>query len=115
MRLHVGVVHGPPRTAGRAAVSELRGLDARIVLGGASFSYEGPVHSYVDAIGRPVPMQDKVPIHLGGSGPKRTLPLVARYADWWNCPVNDVDRLDELRPSIGNARISMQRVIALAP
>lgn len=82
---------------------------------GEPFTFDGPVHSYVDAIGRPVPVQARVPIHLGGSGPKRTLPLVARYADWWNCPVYDVDRIDELRESIGNARISMQRVVALAP
>ncbi len=81
---------------------------------GDTFSYDGPVHSYVDAIGRPVPVQAKIPIHLGGSGPKRTLPLVARFADWWNCPVYDVDRIDELRASIGSARVSMQRVVALA-
>jgi alkanesulfonate monooxygenase SsuD/methylene tetrahydromethanopterin reductase-like flavin-dependent oxidoreductase (luciferase family) len=81
---------------------------------GEAFTYHGPVHSYRDAIGRPVPVQPKIPVHLGGAGPKRTLPLVARYADWWNCPVYAVDRLDELRGSIGNARISLQRVIALA-
>jgi alkanesulfonate monooxygenase SsuD/methylene tetrahydromethanopterin reductase-like flavin-dependent oxidoreductase (luciferase family) len=81
---------------------------------GETFSYDGPLHSYRDAIGRPVPLQATIPVHLGGAGPKRTLPLVARYADWWNCPVYAVDRLDELRPSIGNARISLQRVVGLA-
>jgi alkanesulfonate monooxygenase SsuD/methylene tetrahydromethanopterin reductase-like flavin-dependent oxidoreductase (luciferase family) len=26
------------------------------------------------------------PIHVGGAGERRTLPLVARYAEVWNCP-----------------------------
>src|SRR5262249_60382330 len=26
------------------------------------------------------------PIHVGGAGEKRTLPVVARHADVWNCP-----------------------------
>jgi alkanesulfonate monooxygenase SsuD/methylene tetrahydromethanopterin reductase-like flavin-dependent oxidoreductase (luciferase family) len=26
------------------------------------------------------------PIHVGGAGERRTLPLVARHADEWNCP-----------------------------
>jgi hypothetical protein len=26
------------------------------------------------------------PIHVGGAGEKRTLPIVARHADVWNCP-----------------------------
>src|SRR5436190_19069660 len=67
---------------------------------GESFSYEGPLHSYRDAVGRPVPVQSKIPVHLGGAGPRRTLPLVARYADWWNCPVYAVDRLAGMRESI---------------
>jgi alkanesulfonate monooxygenase SsuD/methylene tetrahydromethanopterin reductase-like flavin-dependent oxidoreductase (luciferase family) len=29
--------------------------------------------------------QRATPIMVGGNGPKRTLPLVARYADIWNC------------------------------
>src|SRR5437763_8258012 len=30
--------------------------------------------------------QPRPRIHVGGSGEKRTFPLVARYADVWNCP-----------------------------
>jgi alkanesulfonate monooxygenase SsuD/methylene tetrahydromethanopterin reductase-like flavin-dependent oxidoreductase (luciferase family) len=38
-----------------------------------------------DAQVRPVPVQTPhPPIWIGGSGPTRTLPLVARYADAWH-------------------------------
>jgi hypothetical protein len=30
--------------------------------------------------------QPRPPIHIGGAGPKYTMPLVARYADVWNVP-----------------------------
>jgi alkanesulfonate monooxygenase SsuD/methylene tetrahydromethanopterin reductase-like flavin-dependent oxidoreductase (luciferase family) len=48
-------------------------------------SYDGRVVSLRDAQLRPVPVQQPhPPIWIGGSGPKRTLPLVARYADVWH-------------------------------
>jgi alkanesulfonate monooxygenase SsuD/methylene tetrahydromethanopterin reductase-like flavin-dependent oxidoreductase (luciferase family) len=34
---------------------------------------------------RPI-QQPHPPIHVGGAGERRTLPLVARHADAWNCP-----------------------------
>jgi alkanesulfonate monooxygenase SsuD/methylene tetrahydromethanopterin reductase-like flavin-dependent oxidoreductase (luciferase family) len=42
------------------------------------------------------------------------MPLVEGFADWWNCPGYALDRLDELRPLAGNARISTQHPIGLA-
>jgi len=38
-----------------------------------------------------------VPIHLGGAGERLTMPLVARFADWWNCPSYGMDRFAALR------------------
>lgn len=35
------------------------------------------------------------PIHVGGAGPRRTLPIVARHADVWNCPTYALDVLPE--------------------
>jgi alkanesulfonate monooxygenase SsuD/methylene tetrahydromethanopterin reductase-like flavin-dependent oxidoreductase (luciferase family) len=32
----------------------------------------------------PAPLQDRLPIMIGGSGEKKTLRTVARYADMWN-------------------------------
>src|SRR5439155_6850210 len=48
-------------------------------------SYEGRVVSLQDAQLRPAPVQQPhPPIWIGGSGPRRTLPLVTRYADVWH-------------------------------
>jgi alkanesulfonate monooxygenase SsuD/methylene tetrahydromethanopterin reductase-like flavin-dependent oxidoreductase (luciferase family) len=81
---------------------------------GERFSFRGRFHELEDAIGRPVPVQPKIPIHIGGGGRRYTLPLAARYADWWNCPSYAVDDLEELMPLAGNARVSVQHPIGLA-
>ena len=48
-------------------------------------SYDGKVVSLKDAQLRPASVQQPhPPIWIGGGGPKRTLPLVARYADVWH-------------------------------
>ena len=82
---------------------------------GEPFDYDGAHHRLRRAIGRPVPAQARVPIHIGGGGPKLTMPLVEALADWWNCPGYALDRIDELRPLAGSARISTQHPIGLAP
>src|SRR3954471_23966026 len=66
-------------------------------------SYDGKVVSLHDAQLRPVPVQQPhPPIWIGGSGPKRTLPLVAKFADVWhsfgtpNSMREAYDRIDQL-------------------
>lgn len=81
---------------------------------GETFDYAGEHFTLHQATGRPVPVQSRVPIHIGGGGPKLTMPLVNRFADWWNCPGYALDRLDDLRPLAGSARISVQHPIGLA-
>jgi len=51
-----------------------------------------------------------IPLILGGTG-RRMMGLVRRYADWWNLPVNHLDRLPELAPSAGSARLSVQQMV----
>ena len=52
---------------------------------GETVSYDGKVVSLADAQMSPLPVQrPHPPIWIGGQGPKRTLPLVARYADVWH-------------------------------
>ncbi len=52
---------------------------------GERVSYDGRRVSLADAQLLPRPVQDpRPPIWVGGTGPRRTLPLAARYADVWH-------------------------------
>ena len=106
---------GPEPPALRAAKlrETLEILD--LMFSGETFDYDGTHVRLQRAIGRPVPAQAHIPVHIGGGGPKLTMPLVERFADWWNCPGYALDRIDELRPLAGDARISTQHPIGLAP
>ena len=53
---------------------------------GEPFDYSGAHYELAGAVGRPVPVQPRIPVHIGGAGPKLTMPLVREFADWWNCP-----------------------------
>ena len=71
-------------------------------------SYDGRSVSLHDAQLRPVPVQQPhPPIWIGGSGPRRTLPLVAKYADVWHTwgtpnSLRDTNtRVDELAAEAG--------------
>lgn len=81
---------------------------------GRSVDYEGTFYTLRGATVSPRPLAGRVPVVIGGSGPRLTMPLVARYADWWNCPSYAVNRLDELKPLSGNARTSSQHPVGLA-
>jgi alkanesulfonate monooxygenase SsuD/methylene tetrahydromethanopterin reductase-like flavin-dependent oxidoreductase (luciferase family) len=61
----------------------------------------------------PTPMAP-IPITIGGVG-KRTLALVREHAQWWNLPIHELERLDELRGQVGDARVSVQAMVALVP
>jgi F420-dependent oxidoreductase-like protein len=51
----------------------------------ASVTFTGKHYQLVDARNEPKPLQQpRLPIHIGGDGEKRLLPLVARQADWWS-------------------------------
>jgi alkanesulfonate monooxygenase SsuD/methylene tetrahydromethanopterin reductase-like flavin-dependent oxidoreductase (luciferase family) len=106
---------GPEAPAVRSAKlrESLEILD--LMFAGETFDYDGEHFTLQRAIGRPVPAQTRIPVHIGGGGPKLTMPLVERFADWWNCPGYALDRIDELRPLAGGARVSTQHPIGLAP
>lgn len=64
--------------------------------------------------------QSPVRILVGGNGSKRTLPLVARYADIWNCQVAEPaafketnTRLDELICAAGRQAGEVKRTVIL--
>jgi alkanesulfonate monooxygenase SsuD/methylene tetrahydromethanopterin reductase-like flavin-dependent oxidoreductase (luciferase family) len=109
-----GIDAGPPKVRAARLRETITILDA--MFAGEPFDHDGDAHRMRGAIGRPRPVQQpRPPLHIGGAGPRLTMPIVRDHADWWNCPTYAVDRLDELRPLAGDARVSVQRPVALAP
>ncbi|NMO56134.1 TIGR03560 family F420-dependent LLM class oxidoreductase [Actinoplanes sp. TBRC 11911] len=45
---------------------------------------DGEYYQVADAVCEPKPVQDRMPLLIGGSGEKRMLGIVAEYADAWN-------------------------------
>jgi alkanesulfonate monooxygenase SsuD/methylene tetrahydromethanopterin reductase-like flavin-dependent oxidoreductase (luciferase family) len=64
-------------------LDEAVGLMRRL-LDGERFDHEGRFYRFADALIAPRPVQDHLPILVGGSGPRKTLRTVARLADAWN-------------------------------
>ncbi|GAB4130265.1 MAG: LLM class F420-dependent oxidoreductase [Roseiflexaceae bacterium] len=82
-------------------------------------SYQGQFYNLHEAELLPRPQRPGGPrIMIGGNGPKRTLPLTARYADIWNgvfiSPADFQERnqaLDQHLDAIGRPRNSVQRTL----
>jgi alkanesulfonate monooxygenase SsuD/methylene tetrahydromethanopterin reductase-like flavin-dependent oxidoreductase (luciferase family) len=85
----------------------------RLLFTGEPVTYNGRFVELDGAFCHPTPVQDPLPIHIGGAGERLTLPLVRQHAHWWNCPSYAVDRLDSLLPLVGDARVSVQHPVAL--
>ena len=81
-------------------------------------TFQGNYYQLQEAVLMPRP-QRKTPIMIGGDGPKRMLPMVARYADVWNCRGsldNFKDRsalLDDLLLAEGRQPGDVKRTIML--
>jgi alkanesulfonate monooxygenase SsuD/methylene tetrahydromethanopterin reductase-like flavin-dependent oxidoreductase (luciferase family) len=80
---------------------------------GETIDYAGEYHTLTAAQQNPKPLAD-LPIIIGGAG-ERTLQAVAKHADWWNLPIYALDKLDELRPLAGTARVSTHEMIGFVP
>lgn len=80
-------------------------------------SFEGRFYRLHDAQIQPRP-QRPTPVMIGGNGPKRTLPIVAKFADIWNCQVSTLESyregsalLDELLRQAGRQPSDVKRTL----
>jgi alkanesulfonate monooxygenase SsuD/methylene tetrahydromethanopterin reductase-like flavin-dependent oxidoreductase (luciferase family) len=64
-------------------LEESVGLIERL-LAGERVTHSGRFYSMVDALCEPRPIQERLPILVGGSGREKTLRTTARHADLWN-------------------------------
>jgi F420-dependent oxidoreductase-like protein len=110
-----------PPTPERFALLEDALEIVRRLFTGEEVSYDGHVVSLQDARLRPLPVQEPhPPIWIGGTGPRRTLPLVARYADVWhafgtpNSLREAYQRIDQLAIDAGRSPSDILRAGSLS-
>ena len=76
---------------------------------GETFSYTGTVHSVTDSPGLPKPVQQPVPIIMGGGGPTRTPALSAKYATEYNVAFAPVEAFTERKQRVEAACAAINR------
>jgi F420-dependent oxidoreductase-like protein len=60
---------------------------------GESYSFSGDHYSLANSPALPKPVQKRVPVIVGGGGPKRTPAMAARFATEFNAPFVPFDRI----------------------
>jgi alkanesulfonate monooxygenase SsuD/methylene tetrahydromethanopterin reductase-like flavin-dependent oxidoreductase (luciferase family) len=99
-------------------LDEAVGLLRRLLDGERIASHEGRFYTLRDALVAPRPVQARLPILIGGSGPQKTLRTTARYADAWNTTgtIEEVAAhlriLDERCAEIGRDRSEIELTIS---
>ena len=74
-------------------LDEAVGAMRRVLDGESMTSEPGGHYRFDDLRHAPLPVQQHVPIMIGGSGEKKTLRTVARYADMWN-GMGPIDKME---------------------
>jgi Coenzyme F420-dependent N5,N10-methylene tetrahydromethanopterin reductase and related flavin-dependent oxidoreductases len=99
-------------------LDEAAGIIRRL-LDGETVTHDGRFYSMLDAVCAPRPVQARLPILIGGSGPTKTLRTTARYADLWNGygPPEQIARTSEILRErcleLGRPFDSIERTVTL--
>jgi len=72
-------------------------------------TYSGQHYSLAEASCLPPPVDDHLPIWIGGVGERRTLPLAARLADGWNAAYISADEFARLNEVLDRACVEIGR------
>jgi F420-dependent oxidoreductase-like protein len=67
------------------------------------FDFRGEHYTLLDCEARPKPVQDRLPLIIGGSGGPRSVALAARWADEYNTVFPSVDEARERRDAVVRA------------
>ncbi|MBA2571008.1 MAG: LLM class flavin-dependent oxidoreductase [Chloroflexi bacterium] len=93
----------------------------RALLDGQTVDRDGPRYRFSGLRHQPAPIQSRLPIMIGGSGEKKTLRTVARYADMWNA-MGSVEKLrhkDEVLrahcEAVGRDERQIERTVGCKP
>jgi F420-dependent oxidoreductase-like protein len=75
------------------------------------FSYDGHYYRLAGAMNNPKPVQQPLPICIGGAGLRRTIPLAARHAHHWNYagPVTGIGEFRHRRQALHDACAAIGR------
>lgn len=80
-----------PSVGARLDILEEAAACIRSLLRNEATTFRGEHFELTDAHLEPRPVQPELPIWIGGGGERRTLKIVARYADGWNVPFISAD------------------------
>jgi alkanesulfonate monooxygenase SsuD/methylene tetrahydromethanopterin reductase-like flavin-dependent oxidoreductase (luciferase family) len=108
-------------TTRMARFAEALEVATRLLQSNELVSYDGRFYQLREAILHPRPQRPGgPPILVGGKGPRRTLPLIARYANIWNATRLTPDqfralsaRLDELVHAAGREPNAIKRTLMI--
>jgi F420-dependent oxidoreductase-like protein len=73
-----------PSTSGRLTRMDEAARVLRLLLDEPIASFSGKHYVLKDAIAEPKPVQERLPLLIGGGGERKTLRTVAKYADYWH-------------------------------
>jgi F420-dependent oxidoreductase-like protein len=76
---------------------------------GETYSFDGDLYHLTDSPALPKPVQERVPVIVGGSGPKRTPALAARFASEYNASFPEFDQVEMLFSRVRAACEAIER------